>query len=55
VFVDRVAELNVRNVMRTIKAGSSTLQSMLDAGEIIMVGAMYDVKTGIVTFLDVPD
>jgi len=42
-------------VMRTIKAGSSTLQSMLDAGEIIMVGAMYDVKTGIVTFLDVPD
>jgi len=28
---------------------------MLDAGEIIMVGAMYDVKTGIVTFLDVPD
>lgn len=55
VFVDRVAELNVRNVMRTIKAGSSTLQSMLDAGDIIMVGAMYDVKTGIVTFLDAPD
>jgi len=28
---------------------------MLDSGDIIMVGAMYDVKTGIVTFLDAPD
>ena len=51
-FVDRVAKLNVLNVMRHIRIGSPTLRTMLDDGQIMMVGAMYDVKTGIVTIYD---
>ena len=51
-FVDRVAALNVHNVMRRVREGSPTLQALLDAGQILMVGGMYDVKTGVVTFFD---
>ena len=50
-FVDRVAELNVRNVMDAVRAGSPTLRAMIDAGEIGLVGAMYDVRTGSVQWL----
>ena len=51
-FVDRVAALNVHNVMRRVREGSPTLQALLEAGQILMVGGMYDVKTGVVTFFD---
>ena len=51
-FVDRVAALNVHNVMRHVREGSPTLQALLEAGQILMVGGMYDVKTGVVTFFD---
>ena len=51
-FVDRVAALNVYNVMRRIREGSPTLQALLESGQIIMVGGMYDVRTGVVTFFD---
>ncbi|MCE9619253.1 MAG: sulfate transporter [Planctomycetes bacterium] len=51
-FVDRVAALNVRNTMRRIEAGSPVLRSMILNGELAIVGAMYDVATGRVGFLD---
>lgn len=51
-FVDRVAEINVRNTIRWIEANSPTLARMAVAGEIAIVGAMYDVRTGRVEFLD---
>lgn len=51
-FVDRVAAINVRNTMRWIEQNSPTLAQMLVTGEIAIVGAMYDVKTGRVEFLD---
>jgi carbonic anhydrase/SulP family sulfate permease len=50
-FVDRVAAINVRNVMRAIREGSPVLRDMIDRGEIGLAGGMYDVKTGAVTFL----
>ncbi len=51
-FVNRVAEINVRNMIAAIRADSPTLREMDDAGEIAIVGGMYDVVTGRVTILD---
>ena len=50
-YVDKVGEANVRLAMKEIRAKSPVLKEMLDAGSVGMVGAMYDLKTGAVTFL----
>ncbi len=49
-FVERVAEANVRLAMKAIHAKSPVLDEMLKAGTVGLVGAMYDVETGKVTF-----
>ena len=49
--VTKVAEENVRHSMRQIRERSSYLAKYLDAGKIELVGALYDVGTGRVTFL----
>ena len=49
-FVQAVAEMNVQLTMQTLRDRSVVLREMLDNGEIGMVGAMYDVGTGKVTF-----
>jgi len=49
-FVDRVAEQNVRLGMKAIREHSPLLKAALDAGQVGLVGAMYDVATGKVTF-----
>ena len=49
-FVDQVAEQNVRLTVEAIRAKSPVLKEMEDRGEIKIVGAMYDVKTGKVTW-----
>ncbi len=51
-FVERVAELNVQLVKHQIIARSSVLSKMIDDGELALVGAMYAVDTGTVTFYD---
>ncbi len=51
-FVDRVAEANVRLVMRQIRERSPILREMLDRGEIGVVGGMYDLSTGEIRFLE---
>lgn len=51
-FVQAVAEENVRRTVADIRAQSSVLDAMAAAGEIAVVGAMYDVGTGRVTFFD---
>lgn len=51
-FVDRVAALNVRHQIRWIEANSPVLRSMILNGEVAIVGAMYDVASGRVAFLD---
>ena len=50
--VTRVAEQNVRQSMREIRERSALLAKALDAGTLRLIGAMYDVATGRVTFLD---
>jgi carbonic anhydrase len=49
-FVQAVAEMNVKLTMQKLRDRSVVLREMLDKGEIGMVGAMYDIKTGKVTF-----
>lgn len=49
-FVERVASINVMLVKKQIVESSEVLAQMIDAGELALVGAMYDVDTGAVTF-----
>ena len=51
-FVDKVAEQNVRRGMATIRQRSPILREMERKGEIQIVGAMHDIETGKVTFLN---
>jgi carbonic anhydrase len=50
--VTKVAEENVRHAMQQIREGSPHLAAALDAKKIRLVGAMYDIATGKVTFLE---
>jgi len=49
-FVQAVSEMNVTLTMQKLRDRSVVLREMLDKGEIKMVGAMYDINTGMVTF-----
>ena len=49
-FVQKVADKNVELSIEAIKEGSEVLREMSDNDEILIVGAMYDVSTGKVTF-----
>jgi carbonic anhydrase len=49
-FVDKVAEANVRLVMKQVRERSDVLREMLDQGKIAMVGGMYDLTTGKIRF-----
>ena len=51
-FVQKVAEANVRLTMQEIRDRSPVLKEMLDAGQIALVGGMYDLSTGEVHFFD---
>ena len=49
--VTKVAEKNVRQSVKEIRERSPYLAKYLDEGKVGLVGAMYDVATGKVTFL----
>lgn len=51
-FVDAVALENVRLTVQNVRTYSNVLRSMEKQGAIKIIGAMYDVATGEVTFLD---
>ena len=51
-FVDAVALENVRLTVRNVRTYSNVLRSMEKEGAIKIIGAMYDVATGEVRFLD---
>ena len=50
-FVQNVADKNVLDTVAAIKAKSSILNELCESGKINIVGAMYDVKTGKVSWL----
>jgi carbonic anhydrase len=51
-FVQAVTEKNVKLTMQKLRTRSVVLREMIDKGEIGLVGAMYDVSTGKVTFYE---
>ena len=51
-FVNNVAEKNVYMTIANIRAQSPVLEEMEKQGEIKIVGAMYDIKDGSVTFYE---
>jgi len=51
-FVDAVAHKNVNLMVDNILARSPTLAGLVDEGKLMVVGAMYNVSTGTVTFMD---
>ena len=50
--VDHIAEVNVQRTIKDIRQKSPVLQGLESEGKLKIVGAMYDVSTGKVTFLD---
>ena len=50
-FVHQVCESNVKNTIEQIRQNSPILKEMEDSGQIKIVGAVYDMDTGEVTFL----
>jgi carbonic anhydrase len=51
-FVNEVAEKNVELTLEAIRAQSEVLAEMEKNGEIMIVGAMYDVSNGSVAFME---
>ena len=49
-FVQAVAEMNVKLTMQKLRDRSVVLRELIDSGAIGLVGAMYDIRTGKVTF-----
>lgn len=50
-YVNKVAAANVSQAMKEIREKSPTIKAQLDDGTVGLVGAIYDVSTGKVTFL----
>jgi carbonic anhydrase len=51
-YVDKVGEQNVRDAMKEIREKSPVIKEMLDSGAVGLVGGMYDLETGAVTFFE---
>ncbi|MNR17822.1 Carbonic anhydrase [compost metagenome] len=51
-FINQVTAMNVHYNIQYIINQSNVLKDMVERGEIAVVGAIYDVKTGHVQFLD---
>lgn len=51
-FVNETTEFNVRHSIDQLRNSSKILHDLEKSGEIKIVGAIYDVETGVVTFLD---
>ena len=51
-FVEAVNEVNIGMMMRKLLHDSPVIKEMVDNGTLILAGAIYDVETGKVRFLD---
>ena len=51
-LVQKVAEKNVLLMVEQIRLQSSVLETLIQSGEVGIIGGMYDVETGRVTFFD---
>lgn len=51
-YVEEVAHMNVKLTVQHILERSPVMKELVDQGELMVVGAMHDVGTGRVTFMD---
>ena len=51
-FVDAVGEANVRLARDSVVKESPVIKELVDAGKVIIVGAVYDLESGVVRFLE---
>ena len=51
-FVNEVTHIHVRRSVETIVERSMVLREMIEAGRVGLIGAVYDVETGAVEFLE---
>lgn len=51
-FVDAVSKLNVENSINKIMEQSSIIKQLVEEGKVGIIGAMYDVSTGKVSFYE---
>ncbi len=51
-FVHMVAEKNIRLTMDEIRINSPVIKALEDQGEVVIIGALYDMDSGRVEFLD---
>lgn len=51
-FVDNVTRINVERNIALILESSEIIRTMVEAGEVDIIGAIYDVETGKVEFMD---
>ena len=51
-FVQAVAHENVHQTVRNIVERSPVIRGLVESGDLIVIGAMHDVRTGAVTFYD---
>ncbi len=49
-LVQRVSDINVQRSLESIRKNSPVIRDMEDKGEVILVGGMYDIRTGKVEF-----
>jgi len=52
ILVDRVARQNVRTTMDSVRERSSTVRSLVERGQVAIVGGLYDVRSGKVEFME---
>ncbi|MBL4798710.1 MAG: bifunctional SulP family inorganic anion transporter/carbonic anhydrase [Oleispira sp.] len=51
-FVKRITEINVQQTMKDVYQKSSVLRNLIDQEKVLLVGGIYNVKTGEVEFLN---
>ncbi|HKC68791.1 MAG TPA: carbonic anhydrase family protein [Bacteroidia bacterium] len=51
-FVEKVSAINVKRTVKAITERSSILKEMIENGSIGIIGGIYDITTGVVTFYD---
>lgn len=49
-FVENVSEINVKRTVKSIIQRSYILEQMIENGEVGIIGAMYNIETGVVEF-----
>ena len=51
-FVESVARINVQRSVKAVVERSFILEQLIEKGQIGVIGAMYDIETGVVHFYE---